>query len=93
MWEYRFPGGGENLQDVKDRVQPALDRLLEDHEDQWIILVAHNSVNRVILGRALGLSLSKVFDFQQDFGCINVIEYKRRPRVMAINWTADPTGR
>ena len=42
-----------------------------------------------LLGDALGLPLDKVFDFAQDFGCINVIDYHRRPRVRLLNWTGD----
>lgn len=93
MWSYRFPQG-ENLQQVADRVRPALDRLLEAHAeaDKPVVLVAHNSVNRVILGDALGLSLIDVFDFAQDFGCINKIAYGPRPLVHLLNWTPDALG-
>ena len=90
MWEYRFPEGGENLQDLADRINPALDDLLAQHPHDTVALVAHNSPNRVILGQALGLPLSAVFAFSQDFGCVNLIEYKdgdrTRARVRLINW-------
>lgn len=91
MWSYRFPGG-ENLQDIADRARPALQRLLAAHPEAEasIVLVAHNSVNRVLLGDALGLSLDKVFDFAQDFGCINRVDYGKRARVQLINWTVGP---
>lgn len=93
MWQYRFPEGGENLQDIADRVNPALDRLLARYPDETVVLVAHNSTNRVILGQALGLPLRQVFDFSQDFGCINRIDYRIRDslrqgaRVKLLNWT------
>lgn len=93
MYSYRFPGGGENLQDVAARVQPELESMLWDHTGHTIVLVAHNSVNRVILGHALGLSLERVFDFKQQFGCINCIDYGERIRVGVLNWTPDaPTS-
>ena len=76
MWDYRFPGGGENLQDLADRINPALEAVLARHPQDTVVLVAHNSPNRVILGQALGLPLSKVFDFSQDFGCINCIDFR-----------------
>lgn len=93
MWSHRFPGG-ENLQDIADRARPALRRLLDAHPDPEaaILLVAHNSVNRVILGDALGLSLDKVFDFAQDFGCVNRVDYGRRVRVRLVNWTVRALG-
>ncbi len=91
MWDYRFPEGGENLQDLADRINPALDRLLAEHPDDTVALVAHNSPNRVIIGQALGLPLSAVFDFSQEFGCVNCIDYREghraRAKVRLMNWT------
>lgn len=95
MWDHRFPAGGENLQDIADRAMPALDQLLQAHPRGMLALVAHNSTNRVIIGLALGLALKDVFDFAQDFGCINCIDYEpwqgRRPRarVTLLNWTPE----
>ncbi len=95
MYAYRFPGGGENMADVEARAMPALDRLLRAHPGQAVALVAHNSVNRVIVGRALGLELAGVFDFVQDFCCVNIITYKLSedgeltPRVELMNWTPE----
>jgi len=96
MWSFRFPQG-ENLQDVADRVWPALERALAEHRGSTLALVSHNSVNRVILGRTLGLPLERVFDFDQDFGCLNRIDFvddeaaseghAGRARVRLLNWT------
>ncbi len=93
MWDYRFPGGGENLQDLAARIDPALDAILRRYPDGAVVLVAHNSPNRVILGQALGLQLDSVFDFSQDFGCINRIDYRVEQgqrvgaKVRLMNWT------
>jgi broad specificity phosphatase PhoE len=86
MWSYRFPGG-ENLEDIAARARPRLNSLLERFAQKTVVLVAHNSVNRVLIGDALGLTLDNVFDFAQDFGCINWIDFGKRPRVGLINWT------
>jgi broad specificity phosphatase PhoE len=92
MHSYRFPGG-ENLQDVAARAMPALQRLLGEHAGRTVILVAHNSVNRIILGEALGLEPHRIFDFEQDFGCINWIQIEaERRRVGLINWTPGAPG-
>ena len=88
MWEYRFPGG-ENLQDLSARCEPALERIIQAHAGASVALVAHNSINRLLLGRALGLPLQRVFGFIQDFGCINWIEYGEWTQVGLINWTPD----
>ena len=94
MYAYRFPGGGENLADVQARAWPALERLLSAYPGGTVALVAHNSVNRIILGRALGLELRDVFDFAQDFCCVNKIEYRHEKgtlaaRVLLMNWTSE----
>ena len=91
MWSYRFPGG-ENLIDVAARVFPALDARLEEHAGSTLVLVAHNSVNRLVLGRALGLPDGQVFDFDQDFGAVSRVRYDAdgQARVQLLNWTPGP---
>lgn len=91
MWSYRFPGGGENLQDIADRARPALRRILDAHPgpEEHVVLVAHNSVNRILIGDVLGLPLRQVFGFAQDFGCVNRIDHDgERARLVLLNWTA-----
>jgi alpha-ribazole phosphatase len=91
MGTHRFPDG-ENLADVEARVWPALEPIIaEARPDGQVVLVAHNSVNRVVLGRVLGLPLDRVFDFDQDFGCVNRIDFGAEgARVKLLNWT--PAG-
>jgi broad specificity phosphatase PhoE len=88
MWAYRFPGG-ENLQDVEARLWPALEPRLAEHAGESFALVAHNSVNRLVLGRALGLPAGQVFELDQDFGCVNRVCYDAdgHARVALLNWT------
>jgi alpha-ribazole phosphatase/probable phosphoglycerate mutase len=71
---YRIPGG-ESLMDLRDRVMPKLRELLARYEGQALALVAHAGVNRVILSQALGLPLSHLFRLDQNYGCLNVIDY------------------
>lgn len=52
----RFPGG-ETLQDVQARAVDALHGTMDAHPHGTAVLVAHDSVIRVLLGHALGLSL------------------------------------
>jgi alpha-ribazole phosphatase len=86
MVEYRMPGGGESLVDVWQRVASALAELKARHGGERVALVAHNSVNRLVLGDALGLPIGAVFSFAQDYGCLNVIDYRRgHPVVRLLN--------
>jgi len=73
--DYRAPGGGESVRCLSNRVIPVIDEILERHSSSNIIVVAHGAVNRVILCRALGLDLTNLFKIQQDYGCLNIIDY------------------
>src|SRR4051794_38430429 len=52
--KFGYPGG-ESFADVYARVQPAIDGLLEKHEGQSILVVAHHIVNRTYLAGLLGM--------------------------------------
>ena len=67
--------GGESFRDAAQRVLPEVGRLLDSHPGQNVALVAHGGVNRIILLDALGASLDKVFCLEQDYACLNVIDY------------------
>ncbi|HFB83678.1 histidine phosphatase family protein [Thermosulfuriphilus ammonigenes] len=69
------PPGGESLLDLKERVVVALERLLAGYPGKTVALFAHGGVNRVILAEALGLPLENIFRIQQDYACINLIDY------------------
>lgn len=71
---FRIPGG-ESLLDVHNRVIPRLQELLSEYPGQSLALVAHAGVNRVILCHALGLPLSHFFRLDQNYGCLNIIDY------------------
>ncbi|MFQ5901972.1 MAG: histidine phosphatase family protein [Thermodesulfobacteriota bacterium] len=72
---YRIKGGGENLVDLSNRVFPRLNDLLDLHRGKCILIVAHGGVNRVILCRTMGIPLEHFFKIEQDFGCLNIIDY------------------
>ena len=67
--------GGESLIDVQARVLPALKVILETHEGESIGIVAHGGVNRVILSTAMGLPIEHFYKIEQDYGCLNLIDY------------------
>ncbi|AOY95953.1 histidine phosphatase family protein [Pseudomonas sp. ZM23] len=64
---------GETLAAVLVRSVHVLQFVLKKHADQTIVLVGHDSTNRVILMHALGLSLSRYWRIKQEPCCINEI--------------------
>jgi probable phosphoglycerate mutase len=66
--------GGESLQDVAARVADAVRMVLARHADETIVLVGHDSVNRVLLLGCLDLPLSAYWRIAQEPCCINEID-------------------
>jgi alpha-ribazole phosphatase len=71
---FRIPEG-ESLLQVHQRAIPRLKTLLAEHPGQSLALVAHAGVNRVILCDALSLPLENIFRLDQNYGCLNIIDY------------------
>lgn len=67
--------GGESYLEMQARVLPALARMIADHPESEIALVAHGGVNRAIICHAIGLDLKHVFRVEQDHGAINIIDF------------------
>jgi alpha-ribazole phosphatase/probable phosphoglycerate mutase len=67
--------GGENLIDLRERVLPALNEIIKANPGNPVCIVAHGGVNRVVLSDAMGLDLENFFRFEQDYGCLNIIDY------------------
>jgi phosphoserine phosphatase len=66
--------GGETFGSLADRVLACFQELLADPGWRHLLMVAHGGVNRVILAHALGLGLRGFGGFEQDPGCINLID-------------------
>jgi alpha-ribazole phosphatase len=66
---------GENLLDVQARAMPVLHEILERHQGQEILVVGHGGLNRIILLNAIGAPLSAMFNIEQSYGCLNIIDY------------------
>lgn len=61
----RFPQG-ESLQDLSKRVADCLRLILQRHENETVIVVGHDSGNRVLLLELLGMPLSAYWHLAQD---------------------------
>jgi probable phosphoglycerate mutase len=66
---------GESLQHVLDRAWPALRHATDGlRDDDTLLVVAHDAVNRVLLCRILGIPLSKLWGFRQAPTTLNLLE-------------------
>jgi broad specificity phosphatase PhoE len=77
---YRTPDwaaipGGETLPDVLARIAAALRRVTGQHPRDIVVLVGHDSVNRVILLHALQLPLARYWRLGQDPCAINELDF------------------
>jgi len=68
---YFRPPGGENFADLKERVTPAFHDILRFKGN--LLIVAHSSVNRVILSGVLGMPLERIMSISQDYGACHVL--------------------
>ncbi len=75
LLHYSAPGNGETIEKFAKRILNCTKKILHKHQNQQIIIVAHGGVNRVIICHALGLEFDKMFHLQQDYGCLNIIDY------------------
>jgi len=69
----RFPGG-ESLQDVVARSSDAVRTVLARHPGQAVVMVGHDSVNRIILMQLLDQPLSAYWKLAQDTCTLNEID-------------------
>jgi broad specificity phosphatase PhoE len=84
----RFPSG-DSLQDLTARTADALRLTLERHADEAVVMVGHDSVNRVILMQALAQPLTAYWRLAQSPCAINEIDIEDGwVRVLRMNETA-----
>ena len=67
--------GGEAFQAALVRAIAVVQRVLGEPGWQQILVVAHEGINRLLLSWAAGANLSVAHAFEQDTGCINVIDF------------------
>ena len=75
LMNYSAPGDGESIADLAARIEVVFDRIRAEEQGNDIVIAAHGAVNRVILCKALGLNLARMFNIHQAYGCLNIIDY------------------
>jgi probable phosphoglycerate mutase len=77
--------GGESLQLVLDRAWPAFCQACQGlGEEDHLLVVTHDGVNRVLLCRILGLPLDRVWAFRQAPTCLNLLEGPEPNRLSVV---------
>jgi probable phosphoglycerate mutase len=86
---YHFrPEGGESGEDVLKRAAPAFSKLVEKHDGQTILVVAHKTTNRLLICRFLGLDPGQYRDkLAQRPACLNVLLFpnKNEAQLLLLN--------
>ena len=54
---------------------PVIDGIVARHRGEEVLVVGHGGVNRVILLNAIGAPLSALFNIEQHYACLNIIDY------------------
>ena len=81
--------GGERLQAMSDRVLETLDNVLRTCAGQAAVIVGHDSVNRIVLMHALGVSLERYWHLSQAPGAVNKLLHEGGDwKVESLNETA-----
>ncbi|MBI3302875.1 MAG: histidine phosphatase family protein [Deltaproteobacteria bacterium] len=79
---------GESFHQVQERGVRFLDSVLGQDDWQTILVVAHGGINNALLAYATGVTSGRIFNIEQDFGCINIIDFVHgRPLLRLANFT------
>jgi ribonuclease H / adenosylcobalamin/alpha-ribazole phosphatase len=68
-------GGGESFSQVQDRVHGALQRLLEAHAGQTVLVVSHVTPIKVVVAHALGAPLDAVHRMELAPASLTVVSF------------------
>ncbi|HKD22067.1 MAG TPA: histidine phosphatase family protein [Rhizomicrobium sp.] len=71
--------GGEAFLAAQTRALAVIRRLLAEPGWNQILIVAHEGINRLVLSWVAGAQLSATHAFEQDTGCINLIDFDMVP--------------
>ncbi len=87
MDTFRSPGG-ESFQDLRERVVPAFQALVQENLPSPLIITAHGGVFLVILQDILGIPLQTTFSLRQEYSGIHVLERQKKGSLALrqLNW-------
>lgn len=80
--------GGESFRQVQERGVRFMNSVLSQDDWQTILVVAHGGINNALLAYATGVTSGRLFNIEQDFGCINIIDFVHgKPFLRLANFT------
>lgn len=80
--------GGESFRQVQERGVRFMNSVLSQDDWQTILVVAHGGINNALLAYATGVTNGRLFNIEQDFGCINIIDFIHgKPFLRLANFT------
>lgn len=80
--------GGESFRQVRERGERFLHTLLNQSDWRTALVVAHGGINNALLASVIGVTDGRVFNIEQDFSCINIIDFvDKRPMLRLANFT------
>ena len=80
--------GGESFRQVQERGVRFINSVLSQEDWQTILVVAHGGFNNAMLAYATGATGGRLFNIEQDFGCINIIDFIHgQPFLRLANFT------
>ena len=74
-----FLPDGETFASAETRIKDAVNGLVFEKEWRTALIVAHEGVNRIVLGWACGGGLRTIAAFEQDLCCVNLIDVDVTP--------------
>jgi len=80
--------GGETFRQVQERGVRFFHSLLSQEDWHTVLVVAHGGINNALLAYVTGVTGGRLFNIEQDFGCINVIDFVHgNPLLRLANFT------
>lgn len=80
---------GEHFRDLATRAKNVVDKLLDEHQDEHILVVSHGGTIRTIICNLLEIDLKKMWAIKQDNTAVNIIDfYDRKPIIALLNDTS-----
>ncbi|MBI3756377.1 MAG: histidine phosphatase family protein [Deltaproteobacteria bacterium] len=80
--------GGESFRQVRERGVQFVNSMLSQDDWQTLLVVAHGGFNNALLSYTTGVTGGRLFNIEQDFGCINIIDFIHgQPFLRLANFT------
>lgn len=79
-FSYHIPKA-ENYTDVLNRIRPFVEKILQNHQGEEILIVGHRVVNQMLIGVLMDYPPEEMLKMQQSNGCFYLIQKNDETRV------------